>query len=307
MDKISLNKGIYFALITTFVSGLAIFANKFAVSIISPPLIFTTIKNLGVGILIISLLLVFKKWKLLKRLNRKDAFYLLLIGIIGGSIPFYLFFTGLSQIPAINAALIHKTLFIWVAIMAVPLLKERLSALQILGVVLLFSANLVVGGFSGFTFMDGEFLVLIATVLWSVENILAKKILPKIDPDIVTAARMGIGSIILLGASLLTTPASLTQVLTLSSLQWLIMIATMVTLMAYVMTWYRALKYAPATTVSSILVASTLVTNTLSAIFITHTWTVEMGIQALLIVAGVALFIASAMRDKKIDNKLATS
>lgn len=295
----NVTKGIYLALITAFISGIAIFINKFAVTAIQPPVVFTAVKNAGVGILILSLLLTGRKWKLVKKLNRREIIYLLLIGIIGGSIPFYLYFTGLTQIPAVNAAIIHKSLVIWVALMAIPLLKEKMSALQIFGVILLFGSNLLVGGFQGFTFLEGEFLVLIATIFWAIENMLAKKILPTVDPDIVTAARMGFGSIILMLAAAITAPAALVNSLSLTLTQWFFMIITMATLLGYVMSWYRALKYAPATTVTSVLVASTLVTNVLSAIFITHTWTVLMGVQAILMIIGIALFLFST---KKVPN-----
>jgi drug/metabolite transporter (DMT)-like permease len=291
-------KGIYLAIITAFISGIAIFVNKFAVDIISPPLIFTTVKNFGVGFLILGIILAFKKWKLVKNLKKRELVYLALIGIIGGSIPFYLFFTGLSQIPAINAAIIHKSLVLWVAILAIPFLKEKLTKLQLLAVTLLFAGNYIVGGFKGFEFSNGELLVLIATMFWAVENVLAKKILPTVDPDIVTAARMGFGSLILLGAAVITVPSGLANVLNLSLTQWLLMILTIATLLGYVMSWYRALKFAPAITVASILVASTLVTNVLSAIFITHVWTAQMGIQALVILLGVILlWIASRKAD----------
>lgn len=292
----NVTKGIYLALLTAFISGIAIFVNKFAVTAIQPPVVFTAIKNAGVGLLILSLLLALRKWKLVKKLNKKELVYLFLIGIIGGSIPFYLYFTGLTQIPAANAAIIHKSLVIWVALMAIPLLKEKMPPLQIFGVILLFGANLLVGGFQGFTFLEGEFLILIATIFWAIENILAKKILPTVDPDIVVSVRMGFGSIILLGAAAITAPAALVKSLSLTSTQWFFMIITMATLLGYVMSWYRALKYAPATTVTSILVASTLVTNVLSAIFITHAWTVLMGIQGVLMIIGVAVFWLAAKK-----------
>lgn len=299
----NVTKGIYLALITAFISGIAIFVNKFAVTAIQPPIVFIAVKNAGVGLLILAILIAGRKWKLVKKLNKRELIYLFCIGIIGGSIPFYLYFTGLTQIPAINAAIIHKTLVIWVAFMAIPLLKEKMSALQIFAVILLFGANLLVGGFAGFTFLEGEFLILIATIFWAIENILAKKILPTVDPDIVTAARMGFGSIILLGAAVITAPAALAKSLSLTSTQWFFMIITIATLLGYVMSWYRALKYAPATTVTSVLVASTLVTNVLSAIFLTHTWTILMGIQAVLMIIGVAVFWLSAKKEVGVKSK----
>ena len=45
---------------------------------------------------------------------------------IGGSVPFVLFFEGLARATATQAAFIQKTLVVWVALLAVPLLRERL-------------------------------------------------------------------------------------------------------------------------------------------------------------------------------------
>lgn len=296
------SKGIQLALLTAVISGIAIFINKFAVDAINPPLVFTAMKNVGVGALIISFLILSSKWKLVKTLRKREWIYLILIGIIGGSIPFYLYFTGLSMTPAINAALIHKTLVFWVILLAVPFLKEKLSPLQLLAVVLLFAGNLTIGGFKGFHYSQGEFFILMATMLWAVENILAKKILPNVDPDIVTSARMGFGSVILLGAAALTAPAALSTSLALTSIQWFWMVLTMVTLLGYVMSWYRALKYAPAITVSAVLVAGTLVTNVLSAVFITHTLTVDLMIQTIFILAGTGLFWFISKKEAKLQD-----
>lgn len=286
----TITKGIYLAILTAIISGFSNFINKIAVTSITPPLLFTAEKNALVAILIVGILLFTLKWKKLKKLKRKEAMMLGLIGIIGGSIPFYLFFTGLSQIPAINGALIHKTLFIWVAILAIPFLKERISKLQILAVLMIFSANFLIGGFTAFKFSQGELFVFLATLFWAVENIIAKKILPTVDPDIVVAARMGLGSIILLAASALVAPVAFSNALNMTQAQWFWMGTTALLLLGYVMTWYRALKFAPATVVASVLVSATIVTNILSAIFITHAWSLQMGIQALLTIFGVGLF-----------------
>ncbi len=288
------DKGIYLALIATIISGFSIFLNKIAVTAIKQPLVFTAVKNTLVGVLILAIILLFEKWKNIKKLNRKDVTYLLLIGVIGGSLPFYLFFTGLSQIPAVNAAIIQKTLVVWVAILAVPLLKERMSKIQILGVTMLFAGNLFVGGFKGFSFSKGESFVLLATILWGIENVLAKKTLKNIDPDIVTAARMGFGSLILLTTAAITNPTALASVLTFTSRQWFWMLLSSALLLGYVMSWYRALQKAPVTLVASILVASTLITNLLSAIFVTHSVSSFITPQTLMMVVGITLLIYSS-------------
>ena len=170
------------------------------------------------------------------------------------------------------------------------MLKEKINKTQIIAVALLFLSNLVIGGFKGFTFSKGELLILTATILWAVETIIAKKTLSNVDPDIIVAARMGIGAIILVGAGLLTAPTAFNRILTLSLTQWGIVLVTAAFLMGYVMSWYRALKYAQAIIVTSVLVASTIVTNVLSAVFVTHSWNINLTFHAIFILAGLGLF-----------------
>ena len=296
-------KGIYFAIAAAILSGFSIFLNKFAVTAITPPLVFTATKNFSVGLLIIGIIIATKKWRLFKEIKKQDFLKLTLIGIIGGSLPFYLFFTGLSQTSAINGAMIHKSLVFWVAILAFPLLKEKLSRVQILAISLLFISNYFVGGFSGFQFSQAEAMILLATILWAGETILVKKLLPRVDPDIVLAFRMGLGSLILLSASFFAYPASVLQITTLTSVQLFWLLLTAIILFAYVATWYRALKYAPAILVSAILVSSTLITNLLSAIFITHSLpSVLLSSQSALVLSGLAfLFVFSRETTQKLQ------
>ncbi len=295
----NITKGIYISLATAVISGVSIFVNKFAVDAVKPALYFTSVKNVAVALLIVTIVLATGEWKKIAKLSKKELGYLLLIGIIGGSLPFYLYFTGLSQTPAVNAAIIHKTLVFWVMLMAIPFLKEKVSKWQILGVLMLFAGNVFVGGFKGFKFSQGELMLLVATVLWAVENILAKKVLATVSPNIVTAFRMGLGSIVLMSATIITVPQVLQKSLALSNEQFLYMGLTVLFLLAYTTTWYRALKHAPAVVVTSVLVSSTLVTNVLSAVFVTHSWNVTLTVQAVLIVAGLFIFSKSALNQPK--------
>ncbi|OGG07356.1 hypothetical protein A2872_03465 [Candidatus Gottesmanbacteria bacterium RIFCSPHIGHO2_01_FULL_42_12] len=256
--------GLTFAFAAAIISGFSIYVNKFAVGSVASPVLFTTLKNFLVGILLFGLLIFSKKIFQIKKLSRVNLIKLSMIGLIGGSIPFYLFFTGLSQVPAINGAIIQKTLVIWVTLLAIPFLKEKLTLTNILAVGLLFYANIFIGGFKGFKFSPGELMILAATILWSVENIIAKKTLTDVDPDVVAFFRMGFGSLILIGVIIATQPASLWQLTKINLNQGLWIAATTVSLFGYVLTFFRALKQAPAITVTSILVLSTLITNLLS-------------------------------------------
>lgn len=272
------------------ISGFSNFINKIAVSGVGDPIFYTSLKNAIVAVLFIGVLMIFRKWREIKGLRAGQWGRLMAIGIIGGSLPFALYFTGLSMIPAINAALIHKSLFLWVLILAVPLLKERLSWQQVAGVAAIFIANILVGGFKGFQFSFGELLVLAATILWAVENVIAKKTLEDVSATTVAAARMVFGSIILLAVIWLR-GTHLAAAGDLSPAQWGWTLLSSVLLFGYVVTWYAALQRAPVTYVVALLVPATLVTNVLSAIFITHAFGAQQITGSVLFVAGTILMI----------------
>lgn len=198
------------------------FVNKLAVTGISDPVLFAGAKNLIVGVILIGVLLALGKRHEVAALTKPQWTKLAAVGVIGGSLPFALFFSGLSQIPAVNGAILHKTLFIFVAILAAVFLRERLSALQWLGVAALFVANLLVGGFSGFSDSFAELLVLVATVLWAIENVIAKKVLSEVSSVVVASARMVIGGGVLAVFLLASGRLSGFGALSMESLLWIL-------------------------------------------------------------------------------------
>lgn len=289
-------KGLKLAFVAALISGVSIFINKFAVASMGNPLILPTVKNSLVGLLFISFLIASKRWEEIKSLNKKQIFQLITIGIVGGSLPFYLFFTGLSQIPAVNANIIHKSIVIWVALLAIPFLKEKITKTQGLAVLTLFTGNLMIGGFKGLTFSTGEIMILFATLLWSIETILVKRVLNKVDPGLAATSRMGLGSLALVAFMAITEPAGLLKIATLNSTQWFWIILTSATLFGYVYTWYVALKFTTAISVSSVLVSATLITNILTAVFLTHSLNPVFTFQNLILCIGIFLLTTDKRR-----------
>ena len=184
-----MKKGINLAIATAVISGVSIFANSFFVSK-TDPLTFTIVRNTVVALFLTAILAAFGFRQKLKNLTKKEWGKLIAIGAIGGGIPFALFFTGLSEIGALNSNIIQKTLFLWVALLAVPLLKERISKIQLVGYVSLFIGMFVVGGTIRFVSNTGTWLILSATMLWAIENVIAKVTLKTVSPIIVSWGRM---------------------------------------------------------------------------------------------------------------------
>jgi len=255
------NKGLLLILATAFISGLSIFINKFGVSIINP-YIFTGLKNIIVVVLIIGWLLAMKDWTLLKNLSQKQWLTLLGIGLIGGSIPFLLFFKGLSMTSAVQAVFIHKTMFIYVAVFAVVFLKEKIGKNFLIGGLLLLLGNILLLKMLPHQFGLGDLLVFIATLFWAGENILSKYLLKELPSRIVIWGRMFFGSIFIMIFWLMTGQAYLAASLNLEQLGWLMIVS--VFLLGYVATWYTGLKYVKVSVAAAILLLSTPITVLLS-------------------------------------------
>jgi len=291
----ALKTGTGLALVAAVISGSNNFLTKIGVTVVSDPVFFTTLKNLVTVTLLVGAVVLLRKWKEVTLLSRKEWTQLALIGTIGGAIPFALFFTGLSMTSALSGALIHKTLVFWVLLLAYPFLKERLSPIALLGIVAIFGANVMLGGFKGFHFGQGELLILMATILWAVENIIAKKTLVRVSPVVVASARMMIGSALLLGFLAFT--GRLVSVAALGATQWGVTILSGILLFGYVLAWYSALAKAPATYVAALLVPATLITNILSMVLITHTVSGMQVASAALTALGVGMLVAYGKRE----------
>lgn len=253
--------GVSLALGTALISGVAVFLNSQAVRQFPDATLFTTLKN---GVAAVVLLGAAAAVGGLPRgLGSRRWLGLLTLGLVGGSIPFVLFFNGLAGASAPAAAVIHKTLFIWVALLAVVLLRERPGAwaLGALGVLLV--AQLLIQPPSGVSWGGGESLIALATGFWAIETILARRLLPSVPALTAGAARMGFGLIILVGY--LAFSDRLGLVTTLGAAQWAWVLGTGLLLAGYVATWYAALKRAPATVVTAVLTLGAPITALLQA------------------------------------------
>jgi drug/metabolite transporter (DMT)-like permease len=255
--------GIGLAAITALVSGVSVFVNASAVRAFGDPVLFTTLKNGVAAIVLVAVAaaVVDRAPMRIRRLDPRSLAGLVLLGVIGGSIPFVLFFTGLANASAPAAALIHKTLFLWVALLAVVLLRERLGALQIGALAVLVVAQLMILPADGLALTSGEWMIAAATGMWAVEVVVAKRLLARVPSPIAGAARMGIGLVLLLGYVAVT--GGLAGVGALGAEQWAWVIVTGGLLSAYVASWYAALRRAPASAVTAILTLGAPITAAL--------------------------------------------
>ena len=259
-------KGYFLVFLTAVISGFAIFINKFGVKVINP-YIFTWLKNLTVAIFLTGLLLALRDWKTLKNLTKKQWFSLITIGFVGGSIPFFLFFKGLSLTNPAKASFLHKTMFIYVAFLAVIFLKEKIDKRFLFGGFLLIFGSLFLLKRLPSSINHGDLLVFLATLLWAIENTISKYVLksPALLGRTVAWARMFFGAFFMLIFLLITNQLNLLSGLTLKQISWVAITAAI--LFGYVMTWYSGLKYVQVSKATVILLLGSPMTTFLSLIF----------------------------------------
>ena len=285
--------GIALAFLSATISGVSIYVNGLGVKHFTDASVYTTAKNGVAGILLLAALATVRPGTRPSSNPRRATWPLLVVAVVGGSVPFVLFFEGLARAQSTQAAFIQKTLVVWVALLAVPFLRERLRWPHGLAIGMLLAGQVWLAGKAGHVaFGTGELMILAATLLWAAEVVYIRRLLESFDPRVLATARMALGTVLLIVWLLVTGKAD--QLLHLSGAQWRWVLLTGVLLTGYVGTWYAALARAPAVDVTAVLVFGAVITALLAG----AAGSATINAPALLLVAaGCAVMAATALRD----------
>jgi drug/metabolite transporter (DMT)-like permease len=293
------SRGIALAFGTAAISALSVYVNAFGVKLVSDATVYTTAKNVVAAVILVALALAVGAHREVPSLASRQRLGLVVIALIGGSIPFLLFFSGLAAATAPTAAFIHKTMFVWVALLAVPFLGERLGLIPVAALGVLLVGQVLMTPPVGLGWGPGETMIAAATLLWSVEVVVARRLLTGISAPLLAASRMGVGVLVLVGYLAVT--GRVGGLATLPSEALGVILATGVLLAGYVTTWYAALRLAPATTVTSILVVAAVGTGLLSALTTGTAPDPRVVAGYLLVIGAVAVVAVAASRLQRPD------
>lgn len=293
--------GVRLALLTALVSGVAVWLNGHAVHRYPDPTTATTAKNLVAAAVLVGVVVraargrrgVAPRTAVAVRTSVRIG--ALAVAVIGGSVPFVLFFEGLARASSADAALLHKTLVVWVAILGVALLGERLSALHVAAVGVLVAGQAVLSvDLGALRPGSGEWLVLVATWCWALEAVLARRLLADVAPATLGAVRLGGGVVLLVAwAAVRGELATLTG---LTAEQWGWAALTGVVLAGYVTCWYGALARIAAVDVTALLVPAVLLTTALQVVVDGRALDGRVPGLALLAVGGALAALAATRR-----------
>ncbi len=257
--------GYILAALNMLTSGVAIFVNSLGVRTFSDSTLYTAGKNLVVAFaLLLPLAFSSRARSVYRRLSGREWALLLLVALVGGSVSYALYFRGLELSTPVTASLIDHMQFLFVALFAAILLKERFSAAIwiALGVLL---AGLSAGVAAGAVRLDaGIPFILSATLLFAADFIIMKILLRTVPPLTVMTFKMVVGTLLLL--LLVAATGHLGMVPRLSALQAGFLLVTGLILLAFTVTSVLGLRLASATATTAIPAGSPLITTALVAL-----------------------------------------
>lgn len=263
-DGRGVGAGLLLVLATALVSGVATFVNVYAVAGTSSDA-FVTVRNLAVAALLVPVALLATRATRVT-LRPIDGARLLAIGLVGGAVPFLLFFHGLAlatvQGGAATASFGYRTLFLMAGVLAFVVLRERVNLRWATAAALLLIGNALLLSLSAPILTDGTIYVLAATALWAGEYTLSKRVLRDLPSTVVGLGRMGFGGIFLAGY--LAWTGGWTTAAAFSGATWAWVGLSALLLLAFVVSWYAGLARTELGTATSVLVLGFPITWALS-------------------------------------------
>lgn len=135
-------------------------------------------------------------------ISRKNYLTLLLTALFGAVIAPALYLSGLNQITAVNAALLTNVEILFIIILGIFFLKERVKTKDIVGFTFLLvgAIFLSTNNLQNISFdqsLVGSLLVVLASFFWAMDTTLTKFLSNKKDIFFITGLKCGIGGSIL--------------------------------------------------------------------------------------------------------------
>ncbi|MBN2316181.1 MAG: DMT family transporter [Sedimentisphaerales bacterium] len=140
---------------------------------------------------IASTLLLFLTWKIegrLPRLKKHQILHIILLGLIGIATYNVLFYKGLKMIEASRASLIIATCPIFITVCSVLFLKEKITPLNILGIIIsVCGASIVISKGDLRQIFDGglgrgELYIFCCVLCWVTYSLIGKSVMKNLSP-----------------------------------------------------------------------------------------------------------------------------
>ena len=285
--------GLALVLVTVVISGVSNFVNFKAVQGTNVDA-WITMRNAVVALLLVPPALLVSRggWG---RLKRTDWARLATIGLVGGAVPFLLYFHGFqmaaAQGGAAAASLGYRSLFLIATVFAVVVLRERLPRGFFAAATLLLAGSVLLVSLTGPVWTDGTAYVLLATAMWAGEYTLSKRALRTLPSTTVALGRVGFGAAFLL--AYLGLSGQVAAVAGFGGADWMALFLSALLLFGFVATWYAGLKTVDLSVAASLLVLAFPLTWLLGVLSASSPLVVEQAAGAAAVALGAAVLLLS--------------
>lgn len=207
------------------------------------------------------------------RLQKKDLPGIFFSGLSGIAIFNVLQNQGLRYAGATDAAILIAMSPVFIALLSWVILKEGISRLQVVGIVIAFAGSVLVatnGTFNNLGFnrlrIYGDLLVLLSSFAWAVFSITLKKLLKRYPPTTIMTYSTFVGTVFLIPFSLLEYPVNF---LAINPVGWIniIYLGLLASALGNLI-WNSALEKVSAVTAGAYLYLSPIVAAVTALIFI---------------------------------------
>lgn len=252
--------GYVFAIAAACISGVSVFVNSLGVRAFADPVVYTTLKDGLVGLVLLVPLCFSSGWRSeYRHLDVKTWAWLIALALTGGSVPFALFYSGLQVTTAATGALVNHFQFVLVALFAAAFLKERLPAAVWTGMVVLLIGTLLGTNLNALQWNGGSVLIALSTVLFAIDFVIAKHLLKGLATLTVMTARMTLGTAMLFSYVILS--GRMVSLAELTQTQWLFLMVTGVLLLLFTVTTFTAIRHSSVSAVLAIGTAAPIITT----------------------------------------------
>jgi drug/metabolite transporter (DMT)-like permease len=281
---------IYFLLIfQQFIASTThIFAKNLTFEL--PPTLVLLARSFIATLLFIAILLLRKQNPF--SVQRKDIPKFILLGILNIPLNQFLFFVSIKLTTAPNVALAYALSPVFILLIAVLFLKEKVTFLQVLGILLSFVGIGLILIEKGISFRSeyflGNLVAIAASISWSLYSTYGKPLIKKYGSIYTTSLGMFFGFLLYLPISFAYNDLSNLSII--STTHWLQIayLAIMTSGLAYLI-WYYALKRYPASSIGVFNNLQVVFTTILSVIFFGQVLTKIYIFGGILVIIGVTI------------------
>jgi len=244
----------------------------------------------SISIILLNLFLLIQGKRIIPQ--RQDWPWILLLGFLAIPLNQGFLFYGLQFTTPGHSALIYGMTPMLVTIFAIPILKERLSILKAIGILIALGGVIVVLSDRNITlepdFVIGDIIIFIGMFGWALYTVFGKKLVKKLGSILAVTYTMTLGTLLFIPIGAYNTATFDFFSPSLRSWFALLFIAVVTSGIAYPL-WYWALKYLEASKLSAFIYTQPIIAAILSHIFLSEELTINFIVGGITVISGVII------------------